>query len=225
MVSSETRSEDTMDTIAASNTLLRPHWRNPHSPHLDHPPSHLEEGPERDIEGLRGISRAWEGTSFGIEARIWDRLHDPHCICPKATSSSSDVMITCCGTITNSDRRTSQENSPKKSPPQYRASSCGGMTGGGETTNSGRSTKHNLNTSTRVLFDGGSALNFFVTEGNLWSKKRRLGNHDQDTERYEIVVRIFMPTEHKHNILHQSACLHVHVCMYNKKRRLYGKYV
>ena len=102
MVSSETRSEDTMDTIAASNTLLRPHWRNPHSPpHLDPPPFHLEEGPERDIESLRGDlgiggkwSVAWSAldvlftkTSFGIEARIWDRLHDPHCIfCPKATS-------------------------------------------------------------------------------------------------------------------------------------------
>ena len=44
----------------------------------------------------------------------------------------------------------------KKVPPPRRKP---GMSRGGNT-NSGRSTKHNLNTSTRVLFDGGSAFNY-----------------------------------------------------------------
>ena len=34
------------------------------------------------------------------------------------------------------------------------------------------------------------------------TKQQGVRNHDQDTERYEIVVRIFMPTKHTHNLLH-----------------------
>ena len=32
-------------------------------------------------------------------------------------------------------------------------------------------------------------------------KQQGVRNHDQDTERYEIVVRMFMPTKREHNIL------------------------
>ena len=43
---------------------------------------------------------------------------------------------------------------------------------------------------------------FFLYWIHIMIKQQGLRDHDQDTERYEKVVRIFMPTKHTHNLLH-----------------------
>ncbi len=57
---------------------------------------------------------------------------------------------------------------------------------------------------------------FFLLNRHILIKQQTLRNHDQDTERYEILVRIFMPTKHKQNILHhlhaQTVHAYLHAC-------------